>query len=373
MSKAPPPRGPVDLAVDVAVRLAILGLFAWLALSLVAPFGVIIAWAVILAVATNPAHDALSRRLGGRKKLAAALMAAAGLAIIIGPITVLAASLVGTLEHVTARLVSGAIEIPGPVERLLDWPPLGPALHTFWTQSSGDLTSFLKTYGNEIAGVGAFVLGSALHMVFGVIGFAVAVVIAGFLLDPGPRLANRAKALADNVFGARSAHLLDLAGQTIGNVAQGVIGVSLLQALLIGGGLMVAGVPAYGLLTLVAAVLGVIQIGQTVLVAPILVWAWIERDPTTAILLGIWLVPVGLIDNVLKPLVMARGLDTPMPVILIGVLGGTLSYGLVGLFLGPIVLAVFYEVLLAWGDAPRGERPSSDSASAAVDAPPDAG
>ncbi len=367
MTTPPPPRGPVDLAVDVAVRLAILGLFAWLALSLVAPFGVIIAWAVILAVAANPAHDALSRRLGGRKKLAAALLTVAGLAIIFGPITVLAASLVGTLEHVTAQLIGGDIQIPGPVERLLEWQPLGPALHAFWSQSSGNLTAFFKDYGHEIAGVGTFLLGSALHVVLSVIGFSVAVVLAGFLLNPGPGLAVRAQSLADNVFGARGAHVLDLTGRTIGNVAQGVIGVSLLQALLIGAGLMVAGVPAYGLLTLVAAVLGVIQIGQTVLVAPILIWAWIERDPTSAILLGIWLVPIGLIDNLLKPMLMARGLDTPMPVILLGVLGGTLSYGLIGLFLGPIVLAVFYEVLLAWGETPRASAP------APADDPPDAG
>lgn len=352
MTTAPPPRGTDEFVVEVAVRLAILGLFAWVSLSLIAPFGLIIAWAVILAVAAGPAHDWLGRRFGGRPKLAAALMTLLGLVIIFGPITLLAVSLVGTIEHVTALLLDGEMQIPGPVEQLLEWPPIGPALHGFWTQTTGNLSGFFKDYGTEIAGVGTFLLGSALHVTGGVIAFGVAVVLAGLLLNPGHGLAERAQGLVSHVVGARGAHFLDLAGHTVRNVAQGVIGVSLLQALLIGGGLMVAGIPAYGLLTLVAAVLGVVQIGQTVLVIPILVWVWIERDPMSAILLGIWLVPVGLIDNVLKPLVMARGIATPMPVIILGVLGGTVAYGLIGLFLGPIVLAVFYELLVAWAEAP---------------------
>ena len=148
---------------------------------------------------------------------------------------------------------------------------------------------------------------------------------------------------------------VDLAGATIRNVSRGVIGVALLQALLIGIGLLAAGVPGAGLITFLALILAVVQIGPTILVIGAIIWAWSSLDTLGAVLFTAYMIPATLIDNVLKPIVMSRGLTTPMPVILVGVIGGTLSHGIIGLFVGPIVLAVAYELLVLWvqrdGDA----------------------
>jgi predicted PurR-regulated permease PerM len=127
-----------------------------------------------------------------------------------------------------------------------------------------------------------------------------------------------------------------------------VIGVSALQAFLAGVGLAAAGIPGASLLTSAVLILGIIQVGPSVVLFPVVIWSWITMDPTKAILLSLYLIPVSLLDNILRPLVMARGLDTPMLIIVIGVLGGTLAYGISGLFLGPIVLAVIWELLVAW-------------------------
>jgi predicted PurR-regulated permease PerM len=127
-----------------------------------------------------------------------------------------------------------------------------------------------------------------------------------------------------------------------------VIGVAALQAFLIGVGLVTAGVPGASLLTLAALVLGIIQIGPTLVVIPVIIWVWTAMETTTALFFTAYMIPVNLLDNVLRPLVMGRGLDTPIVVILIGVIGGTLSLGLTGLFLGPIILAVIWELLVAW-------------------------
>jgi predicted PurR-regulated permease PerM len=129
--------------------------------------------------------------------------------------------------------------------------------------------------------------------------------------------------------------------------------VAAIQALLIGVGLLVAGVPAAGLLTMAVLVLAILQIGSGPVVLPLLIWAWIQMPTPQALLLTAYMVPVSLIDNVLKPLLMGKGLPTPMLVILMGVIGGTISYGLIGLFLGPIVLAVFYELVVYWVAAER--------------------
>ena len=156
------------------------------------------------------------------------------------------------------------------------------------------------------------------------------------------------RAFAERVVGPRGSAFVDLAGVTIRNVARGVIGVALIQALLIGFGLIVAEVPAAGLLTLAVLVLGILQVGAAPVVIPLLIWVWATRDTTPALLLTLYLIPAMLADNALKPLLMRKGLETPVLVILAGVIGGTISYGLIGLFLGPVVLAVFYDLLRFW-------------------------
>jgi len=131
-------------------------------------------------------------------------------------------------------------------------------------------------------------------------------------------------------------------------VSRGVVGIAVLQALLAGLGLMVAGVPATSLLTSGVLVLGIIQIGPTIILIPLVIWSWLVMEPMAALLFTAYIIPVNLIDNVLRPLLMGRGLRVPLVVILIGVIGGALASGITGLFLGPIVLSVIWEMAVAW-------------------------
>ena len=127
-----------------------------------------------------------------------------------------------------------------------------------------------------------------------------------------------------------------------------MVGIAVLQALLAGIGLAVAGIPAASLLTFAILILGIIQIGPSIVIIPLVIWSWFSMETGAAILFTAYMVPVNLIDNVLRPFLLGQGLKTPMLVILLGVLGGTISYGITGLFLGPIILAVFWELLMAW-------------------------
>ncbi|MBX0316998.1 AI-2E family transporter, partial [Planomicrobium glaciei] len=137
----------------------------------------------------------------------------------------------------------------------------------------------------------------------------------------------------------QSEHFLELAGATIRAVSRGVIGVAILQSLMAGIGFKLAGVPSAGLLAFVALLLSIVQIGPFLVLFPVVIWIWTAKDVTTALLLTAFLIAVGLLDNILKPLVMGRGLTTPTLVILIGVIGGTLAHGIIGLFVGPIILS----------------------------------
>jgi predicted PurR-regulated permease PerM len=120
------------------------------------------------------------------------------------------------------------------------------------------------------------------------------------------------------------------------------------QSFLAGVGFLVAGIPAAGLLTFLVLLLGIVQVGPTLLLVPIIIWSWMAMEVTSALMFTAYMVPVNLVDNVLRPIVMARGLTTPMPVILIGVMGGLIAYGLAGLFVGPVILAVAWTLVVAW-------------------------
>jgi len=335
-------------ATDFVVRLAFLGLFAWWSLQLVSPFLPIIIWAVLLAVALYPAYDGLARRLGGRRGLAAALVTLISLATVLGPVSLLATSLTESVQWIAAGLDAGTLKVPPPPPGLDEWPVVGDEIDEAWTLAASNLDEAVQRYGPAMLPAGGTVLGKVAAIGLDVLKFVASVVIAGFLFVPGPRLAAGVRAFASRLIAPRGAQFVDLAGGTIRNVSRGVIGVALLQALLAGVILHVAGIPGAGLVAFLVLLLCIVQIGPAPVLLPVLVWVWMTHTTTFALVLTGLLVPVGLIDNVLKPILMARGLTTPMLVILTGVIGGTLTHGLVGLFLGPVVLSVFYELVVAW-------------------------
>ena len=341
-------RGLDQIAVDIAVRLGFLGLFAYFSLTLLRPFLPILLWSVVLAVIFHPAIVWLKGRLGGRAWLASACLTLFGLAIVLGPTTVLVSSLIRSLEYLAHMLGTGRPDLPPPPEARIEVPIVGDELTDAWDLASSNVEEFMGRYGKALLGAGEWML----HIVAGVAGsilvILLAVLIAAFLYVPGPKLVEGVRSFARRVVGGRGAGFVDLAGVTIRNVARGVIGIALIQSLLVGFGLIVAQVPAAGLLTLAVLVLAILQIGSVPVVLPLLIWAWLHMGTASALFLTLYMIPVSIIDNVLKPILMGKGLPTPMLVILAGVIGGTISYGLIGPFFGPIVLAVFYELLIFW-------------------------
>lgn len=334
--------------IDIAIRLGFIGLFIWVSLRLVAPFVPLAVWAVILTVAVYPIHQSLARWLGGRERLSALLLTLAGLLILLGPTAVLALSLVDTTEWLANGLSSGTLSLPMPRDTVRGWPLIGEELHQAWTMASQNLGETLKSNSESLLSAGRVVLGDVVSLGGAVLTFAAAIVGAGFLFRPGPGLVRAGRQFAERLASDRGGDFIDLAGVTIRNVSRGVIGVSMLQAALAGIGMALAGVPAAGALALAALILGIVQIGPGIVIFPVLIWAWASMGPLAAGLLTAYLIPVALVDNLLKPMVMSQGLDIPIIVILAGVIGGTLAYGLVGVFLGPIVLSVFYQLLVAW-------------------------
>jgi predicted PurR-regulated permease PerM len=334
--------------VELAIRLAALAGLLYFAFVLIFPFSSIVVWSAVLTVALYPTFDWLARLLGGRRRLAAVLMTILTLLIVIGPATWLALDLIRSLQAISQQLDLSSISLPPPAESVKAWPLIGDSVYQFWYLASTNLSGAFAQVLPQLKPLGGSVLRSAAGTGTEILTFFAAIIAAGFLFPLGPSLAHGVKNFSRRLVTRRGEEFVNLAAATIRAISRGVIGVSVLQALLAGIGLIVAGVPGASLITSAVLICGIIQIGPSIILIPVIIWGWTFMETTSALLFTAYMLPVNLLDNVLKPLVMGRGLNTPIAVTLVGVIGGTLAYGITGLFLGPIILAVSWELLVAW-------------------------
>jgi predicted PurR-regulated permease PerM len=335
------------------IRVVCLGLLGYWSLILLRPFLTIIVWSIIISVALYPIFDWLSAKLYGHRALAAVAITVFTLFVMLGPVTWLALSLAETIRTLFAQFGDGSLVIPPPSGAVKAWPLIGEKIYEAWLLASTNLRALIIEVAPHFKPLGTSLLIAAGSVGTNLLKFIVALVISGFLFIPGPSLVHSVKNIFGRVAAERGEEFVDLAGATIRNISRGIIGIAILQALLAGIGLLFAGVPAAGLFSFLVLLLGVIQIGPSVILVPLIVWSWFAMDTTTAILFTLYMVPVNLLDNILRPLV-AKGLKTPMLVILIGVLGGTLVHGIMGLFVGPIVLSIAWQLHAVWTqDAPK--------------------
>jgi predicted PurR-regulated permease PerM len=343
--------------VVLAIRLVCLGLVGYWAFILIKPFLTIVIWSTIIAVALYPIFEWLSARFVGHRALAATIITVCSLVVMLGPATWLGLSLADSVRTLSARLSDGTLAIPPPPERVKAWPVIGNNAYETWQLASTNLRQMVTQAAPHLKPLGAGVLAAAGSVSINLLKFIIATVISGFLFIPGPRLVHSVKNIFQHLAAKRGEMFVDVAGATIRNISRGVIGIAIVQALLAGIGLIVAGVPGAGLISFAVLLLGIIQIGPAIILIPVVIWSWFAMDTSMAALFSAYMILVGLLDNILRPLVMAKGLSTPMPVILVGVFGGTLAHGMIGLFIGPIVLSIAWQLLALWF---RDEIPSRD-------------
>jgi predicted PurR-regulated permease PerM len=334
--------------IQFAIRLGLLAFLIYWTTLLIRPFVPILAWSIVLAVAFHPVFESLSGALGRRPKLAATILTVINLAIVIGPATWLGLSAVDGLKAIAGNLGAGNLTVPSPPEGVKDWPLIGPQLYELWNQAFNNIRSALREVAPYLKPLAGTMLSLAGNAGVGTLQFLMAVAVAGFLFPYGSQLVAAGRGFLYRIVPEQSEHFLELAGATIRAVSQGVIGVAIVQSLLAGIGFKLAGIPSAGLLAFAVMLLAIVQIGAAIVLFPVVIWIWFDKDFTTALLLTIFLVIVGILDNVLKPLVMGRGLTTPTIVIFVGVIGGTLAHGIVGLFIGPIILSLAWELTVAW-------------------------
>ena len=335
-------------AVEIAIKIGVLTLLIGWCFLILKPFISPVVWGIIIAVAVYPLHGRLTAILGNRTRLAAAIITITALLLIILPGVKLASSTLDSVKILNQKLQNGSIRIPSPPSGVKEWPIIGPAVENVWRQASVNLTSTAKAYRPQLQSFGKWLLGTAVDLGVGLLFFALSIVIAGFLLSGAESGQRVARGLFVRLAGKRGAEFADDAKVTLRNVVKGILGVAIIQALLAGIGFSVAGVPAAGLWTFLCLLLAIIQIGIGPVAIPIIIFMFYQANTLTAVLLTIWLVPVLLSDNLLKPMLLGRGAPVPMPVIFLGTIGGFMSMGFLGLFVGAVILSVGYKLFGAW-------------------------
>jgi predicted PurR-regulated permease PerM len=340
--------------MELSLRIAALALLIYVSYVLILPFVTVIVWSGVLAVALYPFYERVSRWLGGRRRLAAVVVTLLSLVIVLGPATWLVLDLIHSIREISQQLDLATLSIPAPPASIKDWPIIGPRSFQYLSRASGNVEAATAELMPLLKPLAGHLLSLAASAGVSTVLFFASIIVAGFLLVPGPVLVASICRLSLRLVPGHGADFVTLAGGTIRTISRGVVGISALQALLAGIGLAVAGVPGVSLITSAVLILGIVQIGAGIVLIPVIIWSWVYLEPLTALLLTAYMIPVGLSDNVLRPLVMGRGLKTPILVILIGIIGGTLAYGITGLFLGPIILAVIWDLVAAWtSDDPR--------------------
>lgn len=351
--------------LDAAIRIILLALLVWWCFNIVRPFILPILWGAIFAVALYPLFLKLQTMLGGRPKLTATLMTLVALALLIIPSVMLSQSLVENTQKISKEIEAETLTIPLPSEKVKEWPIIGRWLDKTWRLASTNLDAALDKFTPQLKAGGRKLLSFAAGVGAELLMIVIAIIIAGALMVYARSGKQAMETIAGRLVGEKGGvDIVLLIVATIRSVAQGVLGVALIQSILAGIGMMVVGVPFTGLWTIVVLVLAIVQLPTILVLGPIILFVFSTAETTPAVIFAIWSVLVGVSDTFLKPLFLGRGMDIPMLVILLGAIGGMVLSGIIGLFVGAVVLAVGYKLFVAWlsqSASPADEHAPSES------------
>jgi predicted PurR-regulated permease PerM len=337
--------------LDVLIRAALIGILAVLCYIVFAPFLTLLAWALILAIALYPLHRSIARRLGGKQGLASTILVLGGILLIIAPTALLMNSFGTSVQTFVGAVQQNTLEIPAPRHRIRDVPLIGERIHDVWSKAHADLPGLVDSMQPKISDLAKRALSVVASIGLGLLQFLASFILAGIVMAYGEAGTRESRAIFERAVGSeRGRAFARLATATIRTVAQGVIGIAFVQAILVGLALLVAGIPWAGILAAITLVLSIAQVPALLVTLPVIGYIWASGTYGTgaAVVYTIILLLAGMVDNVLKPMMLGRGVDAPMPVILLGALGGLATRGILGMFVGATLLALGYQIFMGW-------------------------
>ncbi len=337
-------------AIEIVIKISILGVLVIWTFLLIKPFMIPVIWGIILAVAMEPFISKIAKMLGGRRSLAATLFVLTIVAALIIPSVLLVMQSIDSVQLISERMQDKTFVVPPPPATVAEWPMIGNSVHQAWQLASTNLEAALKQFAPQLKALASKLLGSVGGGISGVFMGIVSTCIAGVFLAKAKGSSAVAEKIITRFAGEKGTEITALATATIRGVMTGVVGVAVIQAVLSAIGMVVAGVPASGLWAALVLVCAVSQLPPILILGPVAAYVFSAADTTTAVIFLVWSLFVSASDGFLKPMLMGRGVDIPMLVILIGALGGMMLFGIIGLFVGAVVLAIMYTLFMTWID-----------------------
>lgn len=341
-----------QISITQILRIALLFLFVGWCFLIIRPFLIVILWAIILAVALFPIYSKWVHKISLSKKFATILFTVLVAMLFLIPSYFILGSVFESTALTVEQIQSNTFQIPLPSEEVKSWPLIGERVYVEWYNISDDFRKYAEIHKEGLLEYG-------IPLISGITGFlgTLAVFIVSFLVavifmyhaDAGYRTAI---ALFQKLVGDDHEALVHMSRDTIRSVVKGILLVALIQAGLAFIGFKAIGLPAAGIFTLLILVTAIVQIPAIITMIPAIVIAFSMSEPTYAIIFTVYTVFVSISDNFLKPILLGKGLETPMIVILMGTIGGMLLHGIIGLFVGAVVLAVMYRMYAYWVNIP---------------------
>ena len=337
----------VRLAIEIFIRISLLALVIYFTYLIAKPFIGIVIWGIIIAVALSPLITMLEKQFGNRKKVIMGFTITVIAALLI-PTYMLSGSMIEASTSFAHAFKEGNITIPPPTQKVKEWPVIGEQAYAFWDSASHNLKTTLEPFKDEIkkmAGKFFSVLGSGLSTILMFVG---SFVIAAAFLIKSEGAVMFYRTVLRRIIGEKGDEWATLSSLTVRSVVTGVIGVAVIQALLAFIGLIAMDIPFAVVWTLIIMFFTIIQMPALIVIGPIIAYVFAHGSGTAEIVFAIYMLIVGAVDGVLKPLLMGRGVDIPMLIILIGAIGGMILMGLIGLFIGAVVFALAYKLFGLW-------------------------
>ncbi len=340
----------VKNAVESSIRIGLILVLVTLSYLIMQPFLIPVLWGVIIAVAAAPLIFRLEHLLGNRRTLAATLFTIIALIVLIVPTVILSGSMVENVTEISESLKDGSLRIPPPPDIIATIPIIGARLDSTWFLASVNHESVIAQYAPQLKSAGATLLSALGSGLTSVLQFIAALIIAGIFLANSEGSIKASHTVARRVFGENGQDWAVLSAATIRSVVQGVLGIALIQAILAAMGLIAIDIPAAGLLSLLVFFIAIIQLPLLLILVPIAAYAFYYIGTAPAVIFLIWSILITMSDAFLKPMLLGRGVDIPMLVILLGAIGGLILAGIIGLFVGSVILALGFKLFTAWLD-----------------------
>jgi len=343
----------VNIAFEILIKAVLLGIILFYAFLILKPFIIPVLWGIILAVALAPLIAKMEKTFKIKRTLLVTIFTLIAISGLLVPTYLLSESVIDSSRVLVSDLHSGNIVIPAPTENVKEWPVVGEKIYGIWNSAATNLEDTLLKFKPELAEYSKKVASMIMGTLGSIFGFVLALSIAGVFLAKADSGVKAYQTILHRIIGEDAVEWSMLSAMTIRSVAQGVLGIAIVQATFALMGMLLIDVPFAWLWAFGVMFLTIIQLPALIILGPIIAYVYSYADPTSATIFAVYSVIVGASDGFLKPIFLGRGVDVPMLVILLGAIGGMMLSGVLGLFVGAVGLALTYKLFMAWlsGDA----------------------